>query len=404
MNAPSPDRRCPASRPPPTTELLRASCGQRAVWSKLGGESSYCPKVSGGCDDPACRVFRSGDVLAKHVAETAATRLAALRSWLSQAKSTLPSGAARAQAGPAARVVLLVSVNAGFFYLFKNWACSADAAGVSVRERTLVITTASGAAQAAALGFRPLTFGSVGFGQVRDEASPAFGLWSHGTINAVSVLALSDLIRLGQDVLWFDADSAWRSDPVPWLTSPQPYARCSDVWRSGRGGPNASRVALRPNAWCSSSRAINETRRDVAPDLHVMDDVRWDSSGPANTGFVFARSNCRTRWLADALTDGLHVLINARSDQRFINRILASEYALHVTFALLPMRLFLNGPAWSRLGSRDWPGGRSGKVFPPPGWIAAHASWTASHADKQNRLQSVGAWCVPHSRQDRAVV
>merc|ERR1712087_390685 len=74
----------------------------------------------------------------------------------------------------------------------------------------------------------------------------------------------------------------------------------------------------------------------------------------------------------------------------------------NISFALLPVSLFLNGPVFhKKVFNRPWhqqEGMFSAKQhgFPNEHWIAAHASWVASHTMKAALLRRVGAWNLEH--------
>ena len=127
-------------------------------------------------------------------------------------------------------------------------------------------------------------------------------------------------------------------------------------------------------------------------------DSRWDSAGPGNTGFAYFRSRCRTLDFSRAILASLQVLLASSSDQRFLMRMLhGPEFSQNISFALLPISRFINGP--NLLGHKNAPWQRqpgmldaNDQGFPPPRWIAGHASWTASHKDKPPMLRKLGAW------------
>ena len=141
-------------------------------------------------------------------------------------------------------------------------------------------------------------------------------------------------MELVDKVLWMDADTVLQRDPIPWLLAPQPYKPCAkflpdDVtFPSGyHQGGLAARVLLHwPQVLCfDQSRASDHTSdvqpshgsratgRKVLADLQMMDDSRWDSAGPGNTGFVFIRSSCRTRYLMQAVQASLRLLLASQA-------------------------------------------------------------------------------------------
>jgi len=159
-----------------------------------------------------------------------------------------------------------------------------------------------------------------------------------------------------------------------------------------------SRVATHwPNVLCHNRSAAPGPAASL-PDLQMMDDSRWDNSGPGNTGFAFFRSNCRTLDLARAIVSSLHVLLASQSDQRFLMRLLhGSRFHADVTMALLPIDVFVNGPAIQGVVFGPWQR-QDGMVhgnnikFPPKDWVAGHASWTSNHTEKPALLRKLGAW------------
>ena len=82
--------------------------------------------------------------------------------------------------------------------------------------------------------------------------------------------------------------------------------------------------------------------------------------------------------------------------QAYWNRVLDSTHAraVGVSLGLLPEGEFVNGPLLIARRSR-WLNG----AWPPavPAWIAAHASWTATHTDKGKNLHAIGAWHLNQS-------
>ena len=72
-------------------------------------------------------------------------------------------------------------------------------------------------------------------------------------------------------------------------------------------------------------------------------------------------------------------------------------FANDISFALLPISHFINGP--NILGHKTGPWQRQHGMltandpgFPPATWIAGHASWTASHKEKPPMLRKLAAW------------
>ena len=392
-----------AGSPPVAAALFEGSCGSLAdsSWT-AGGEEVYCPTATGTgnrCLD--CSSFTSSTTAHQQW-------LSAIEANRTQRHSMLTSWLEKKVVG---EPVMLMALNSGFMYFFENWVRQADSQSLSVRHNTLVLTDEASQESVRSLGFRPVSthdFASdILFVSDAEEstASPMFASApSHPGFNAMALVALSDLIQLGVDVLWMDADTVLRANPLPWLTAPHPYSKCNDF---GFEEPNEDSTAtLRarvsthwPDMLCynTSRPSGEELVVDVMPDLQFMDDTRWDSAGPGNTGFAFFRSNCRTLDLSRAVLSSLHVLLGTQSDQRFLMRLLHGPLLRDISMALLPTSLFLNGPTIQGIVLGAWqrqPGMISGKDagFPPQDWIAGHASWVNSHAEKPPLLRKLDAW------------
>ena len=387
----------------------------------VGGEGLYCPhavvdnaSTDNACAHPRCHAFQSigsrQRMWVRSLIETRPERHARLRSWL--------AARSKEDSGP----VMLIAVNAGFIYFFRNWVAQMERLHLRLNGSTLVLTDQQSIEAVRALGFRPLSTQEFGAGLLLDadtesRSSPVFaGGPSHSAFNAFALALLSDLVQLGTDVLWMDADTVLQSDPRPWLLAAHPYTRCSRFVEKEPdvvGGLKDRVLTYWPNVLCfNQSRALLSSAapgvfgvgmsRRKKPDLQMMDDSRWDSAGPGNTGFVFIRSNCRTLYLSLAIQQSLGVLLSSQSDQRFRMRLLNGPYMRKISFALLPVSLFLNGPLLLGMKKGRWQsqeGMYSGKEagFSPSGWIAAHASWVERHTLKPALLRKVNAWNL-HNR------
>lgn len=388
--------------PPQAAELFRGSCGISSSWT-AGGEPAYCDQLNStelnACADVACGPFHT--ISGRH------------REWLSVLRSTSRDAALShwlsKRADPGADVILMAA-NAGYLYFLENWIRHADKQGVDVRNNTLILTDENTAKVVKGLGFRPVSTklyrADILFESSQDQqtASPIFAAApSHSGTNAMALAALTDLLQLGVNVLWTDADTVVNKDPLPWLSSAQPYATCADFEIEQRDGDLRERVSQHwPRVLCfneSASALMNATGAAWrSPDVQMMDDSRWDSAGPGNTGFAYFRSRCRTLDFSRAILASLQVLLASSSDQRFLMRMLhGPEFSQNISFALLPISRFINGP--NLLGHKNAPWQRqpgmldaNDQGFPPPRWIAGHASWTASHKDKPPMLRKLGAW------------
>jgi len=383
--------RCPPINPPNNTELFRWSCGNSSLvhyGSRSATKNLLCHglpptdrELRSACEHPKCGEFQVGKPQTRWV-----------ENWMVDLRRSMHKRHMRLRAFLDERplsqggVVMLIAVNAGFMTFFDNWLNNADAHGIDVRSLTLMLTSGGAVDTLAARGMTAWTFegyaGSLLFprGVSADESVGGFALGQHTRFNAVALLVLSDFLLVGQDVLWQDADVVWRADPRPWLTVPHTWAPCKDVLRMRF--PHLA--AHRPHYLCLSTHS--QQPHATRPDVQMMDDGTWDNQGPGNTGFVLARSNCRTKWLARTITQALPVLLGSRSDQRFVNSILLSNASRHLSIGLLPLDAFPNALAAGHQ-ARNGP-----RFVPPTKWMVAHASWTHDARDKVQRFRNMNAW------------
>ena len=387
---------------PRATALFEGSCGTNNTWT-AGGEGIYCPDVQSdgnACEEDQCDPFNTGpqdrhrqwlgNITTK--AQTA-QRHAELSTWLD----------ARQQPdGP----VLLMSANAGYMYLVENWVRHAVQRGLNLSEATMILTDDESAKAVKRLGFRAVSTrlfrADILFASATEEttASPVFAAAaSHAGTNAMALVAITDLLRLGVDVLWSDADVVFNASPLPWLSDQQPYVKCAGFsFREDEKELRAKVAQHWPEVLCFNHTAkLDGHSLRVEPDIQMMDDSRWDSAGPGNSGFSYFRSNCRTLDLSRAILASLYVQLGSASDQRFLMRLLHGPSLRDVSMALLPVSRFINGATILGISKGSWQR-QSGYVngndegFPSPQWVAGHASWTASHEDKPALLEKLGAW------------
>jgi hypothetical protein len=261
--------------PPQAAELFRGSCGISSSWT-AGGEPAYCDQLNStelnACADVACGPFHT--ISGRH------------REWLSVLRSTSRDAALShwlsKRADPGADVILMAA-NAGYLYFLENWIRHADKQGVDVRNNTLILTDENTAKVVKGLGFRPVSTklyrADILFESSQDQqtASPIFAAApSHSGTNAMALAALTDLLQLGVNVLWTDADTVINKDPLPWLSSAQPYATCADFEIEQRDGDLRERVSQHwPRVLCfneSASALMNATGAAWrSPDVQMME-------------------------------------------------------------------------------------------------------------------------------------
>ena len=234
--------------------------------------------------------------------------------------------------------VILMSVNFGFSWLFANWACSLEHnlkknQIEEIKQRTIVLVTDERAQKVVnSMGFMthyPNWLGTELLSQITEDGAHSFGIGSHIEINALSIALLNDLIQLNYSVLMQDVDLVWKRDPINYLMT------------------------------------------SAAADLSMSSDGRSDEKGPGNSGFLFLRSNCKTKVFAETLWNA-RSQIDGSSDQLFWNTLLDDRVFRQMHFTILDEQLFANGHSITLA--------RGGTLHSEH--FIFHASWTRDIFDK----------------------
>jgi len=241
---------------------------------------------------------------------------------------------------PGDSIVLMV-VNHGYFYQFANWACSTIKHNIPAKDFTLLTSfdkeTIDLAKKHGFMGYHLDWF------NVEDEAAEVFTGGSHFYIMALEHLMRTYLVNLGYNVLFQDGDIIWRKNPMPWLEE---------------GGEEL--------------------------DIQVSYDGRVDSTGPANVGFIYAKSNCRTKIYLRTLTDNVEFFIWTGDSQAYINTLLHHRRFRALKWKLANPKLFINGHTW-KVGTQP-------DNFTDLDPYMIHCSWTTSHIDKIEKWKEVDGW------------
>lgn len=246
---------------------------------------------------------------------------------------------------------VLMYINSGFLFLFQNWLCSCEKSGIKFKKILLVLAGDTGCEKF--LKNQGINYVSAvewylkGTSiRIQKKAAAKFGWEPHGNINILGIAILNDVVQLGKTVLLMDTDIVWRRNPLPYLMAAA-----------------------------------------VKSDIQMMHDPnRIESKGPGNTGFVFVRSNCRTRIFLDTF---VHHLWLSRyfggSDQSCWNSLLKSPPFRLIRYTTLSEKLFINGHQF-HLGQYMVPGILNSNYF------AVHVSWTKSWDEKLPKLKKIKHW------------
>jgi len=238
--------------------------------------------------------------------------------------------------------VVSMTLNKGYYYHFANWACSVDANGIDARKFTIVsVFDAETKRRVEKAGF--MVYHIDWYDGISEKSAHKFGRGPHFRIMVLEHTVRSELVQLGYNTLFQDCDVIWRKNPLPWLEN-----------------------ALEP--W----------------DIQVMWDGRTDAVGPANVGFIYARSNCRTKVYLQTMIDNMAFFVWTGSSQLYINSLMHLRKFRQMSVRVLDEDLFVNGHKW-------WP------TKPPQNWnsmdpYVMHASWTDNHIFKIQKWNVTDNW------------
>jgi len=239
--------------------------------------------------------------------------------------------------------VMVTFLNKGYYYHWSNWVCSCDKNNIQVRNYTLVVVFDDDSyKRATAAGFMVYEPKWIPV-NIDEKAASSFALGPHGVIMVFEHMMRNELIHLGYDTMFQDTDIVWRHDPMPWLMKTHPRL-----------------------------------------DIQVMYDGRTDGVGPINSGFIFTRSNCRTKIYLQTMIDNIVFFLWDRASQPFVNALVHHRKFRQISMRLLDIDLFMNGNRWT-------------PEKPPDNWdeldpLVMHASWTGNHLDKMNKWSQVDQW------------
>jgi len=248
--------------------------------------------------------------------------------------------------------IVLITINAGYVFLFINWVCSVKKLGLDPTAFTLVIIVEpKSESLVRRMGFNYVSvYDWLGKAKRISSAAPeAFALGDYKWIAAILNLYMIDLIDLGFNVLMQDVDVTWNRNPMQYFNK----------------NPSFDILVVEDSKWSEHHKRYSDKAR--------------------NGGFVFYRANCRTQVYTGTLKNSIVHILWMRSDQTIMNRLLDNYRFQGIRVGFLPKDLFLNGHRWS-----DW-GTRRSDPLPWNPYIY-HTSWTAGISDKVFKLMSIEQW------------
>jgi hypothetical protein len=241
-------------------------------------------------------------------------------------------------------VVLVMMINRGFMDMFLNWVYSCEENGIDPRSWTLVFALDSEVrGQLEELGFAVYTDDSS-YGKQPKKAVKAFGDKNFARLMFAKTAVVQDVLLLGYDVLFQDADVVWQKDPLDFFTQPS------------RQGFDAQFMYDGPNQFYEP--------------LH------------ANSGFFFLRNTTETKFFWNMVFENYDKILYYRSQQKVVNIILLSRFFRGLKLDILPEKDFANG----HLFCEDKP------LKLPRNPFVVHCSWTKNIQHKIEKYKNANLW------------
>ena len=244
------------------------------------------------------------------------------------------------------KLVLVTVVNTGFLFLFYNWLCSIEnnIGNIESTINSLIILAADDEASMilSKQGFNVISLKAMVPNEKNYEISklpPAFFGSNNIALQKGCLITMgSDLLTMGYELILFDVDTVWKKDFKPYLS---------------KFGHNIDMLVTHDGRY------------------HYDGNI-YDVDAPLNSGFIYARPNCRTRIALDTLSANIDLAFKhlGSTDQGVFNMIIYQSPKFRtLRLGILPWHLFINGHVYHRdkFSSIDW-----NRV------MMIHASWTTN--------------------------
>ena len=240
--------------------------------------------------------------------------------------------------------VLVMMVNRGFMDMFLNWVRSCDGNGIDPRPWALIFAMDSETgSRLAQLGFA-VHADENSYGEQPKQAARAFGDRNFARLMFAKTAIVQDVLLLGYDVLFQDADVIWKKDPTEYLLQPS------------REGFDAQFMYDGPNPFYEP--------------LH------------ANSGFFFLRNTGESRTFWSMVFGNYDKILHYRSQQKVVNIVLLSRFFRGLKLDILPEKDFANG----HLFCEDKP------LRLPQDPYVVHCSWTKNINHKIAKYKNANLW------------
>ncbi|MEM7561563.1 MAG: putative nucleotide-diphospho-sugar transferase [Pseudomonadota bacterium] len=242
--------------------------------------------------------------------------------------------------------IIAMMFGASHLHFFRNWVASCDRHKIDTRGRTIVFamdTVTESTCDEMSFHSCPLH----GSGYAAPSVSRQFGDTGFRQCMFYKNAVIADLLELGADVLFQDADLIWLRDPIVYLNS-------------------------------------------VIAEMDLL--MMYDGAGPShypfyfNTGFMYFKNTPASEAIIDTALRNTASIFMCGGHQRPMNRIIGHHVNQNVAIAgALPESLFLNGHLFNLVRgvnerAGDWK--NTGYVM--------HYSWTRDRAEKHRKIRQFG--------------
>lgn len=258
-----------------------------------GGPAGWGPD----CEDPTC-----WDCLAPRAQEVVnnMTEVMKKTSLVESRRALISKYFAGVDKAKEPVILMITDSNFGNYSL--NMACSCEANNIQMKHRTLWVSVDKESYHYfTEMGLFALE-SEEHYGLVPDTSDAWKTKVYRQAAKSVLTMVLDDLLQLGFNIIFNDADVVWLRDPSAWLMS-------------------------------SSYSANMDIQLSIAP--------RGDAMGPGNSGFIFIRNNAKTKLFMESFKQAIALLF-FRDDQKVWNSMLRHYLFRQLHFQVLPRNLVLD--------------------------------------------------------------
>jgi len=200
--------------------------------------------------------------------------------------------------------IVLMSLNAGYEKLFRNFLCSMEKNNIEIQHHLYILPCEKEAVKMLKGLKVPHSKANNWMDDFKINSKfKGTNVGHHYLINALLFSVMNELVQEGYSVLMMDSDIIFKKDPIPHLKALMTM-------------PEYKRV-----------------------DLIGQHTGRSDDRSPFNTGFIFFRPTDRTKTLTQTLRDAIGIR-PARSDQLYFNTMIKNHYFHDLNYEFFDMEMY----------------------------------------------------------------